>query len=177
MSSGIHQFNGLEMLGDAIPFAERIRDIIESIHLFEDFEAAELEGLAGYMRCYRAPPGTEIIAEGESGDFMLLILDGSVEIIKKDPRGMPQRIATAGPGKTLGEMSLIDGEPRFSSCVTLGTVDFAVLDRESLSLLIAEQPRIGVKLMMELLMLLNQRLRHVSAQLMECMEARRTRIR
>lgn len=175
--SGTDQFNHLELLGDAIPFAERIHDIIESIHLFEDFEATELETLASFMRCYRAPPGTEIIAEGDAGDFMLLILDGSVEIIKKDPRGLPQRIATAGPGKTLGEMSLIDGEPRFSSCVTLGTVDFAVLDREALSHLIAEQPRVGVKLMMELLMLLNQRLRHVSAQLMECMEARRTRIR
>jgi len=43
--------------------------------------------------------------------------------------------------------------------------------------MIAEQPRVGVKLMMELLMLLNQRLRNVSGQLMECMEARRSRIR
>jgi CRP/FNR family cyclic AMP-dependent transcriptional regulator len=52
-----------------------------------------------------------------------------------------------------------------------------VLDRESLSRIIAEEPRIGVKLMMELLMLLNQRLRSVSKQLMDCMEARRSRIR
>jgi CRP-like cAMP-binding protein len=74
-------------------------------------------------------------------------------------------------------MSLIDGEPRFASCIALGDVEFAVLDRDALSLMIAEQPRVGVKLMMELLMLLNQRLRHVSAQLMECMEARRSRIR
>ncbi len=171
------QINGLEMLGDAIPFVGRMREIIEAIKLFEDFEEGELEGLAAYMRCFRVPPGSEIIAEGEPGDFMLLILDGGVEIVKKDGRGLPQRIATAGPGKTLGEMSLIDGEPRFASCVSLSQVDFAVLDRDSLSRLIAEQPRIGVKLMMELLMLLNQRLRNVSAQLMECMEARRTRIR
>jgi hypothetical protein len=56
-------------------------------------------------------------------------------------------------------------------------VTFAVLDRESLSRILTEEPRVGVKLMMELLMLLNQRLRGVSAQLMECMEARRSRIR
>lgn len=175
--SGFDQFHELDMLGDAIPFVGRIREIIESIQLFEDFEPGELECLAGYMRCFKAPPGTEIIAEGEAGDFMLLILDGGVEIVKKDVRGMPQRVATAGPGKTLGEMSLIDGEPRFASCIALGEVEFAVLDRESLSHLIAEHPRVGVKLMMELLMLLNQRLRHVSAQLMECMEARKSRIR
>jgi CRP/FNR family cyclic AMP-dependent transcriptional regulator len=108
---------------------------------------------------------------------MLLILEGSVEIVKKDIRGQAQIMGTAGPGKTLGEMSLIDGEPRFASCVALEPVTFAVLDRESLSRILAEEPRIGVKLMMELLMLLNQRLRNVSAQLMECMEARRSRIR
>ena len=129
------------------------------------------------MQCFRAPPGSEIIREGEAGDFMLLVLDGSVEITKQDVRGQPQVISTVGPGKTLGEMSLIDGEPRFASCVTLTVLEFAVLDRPSMSRLISEQPRLGVKLLMELLMLLNQRLRSVSAQLMDCMETRRSRIR
>ena len=175
--SSIDHIPNVEFLGDAVPFVGRIREIIEAIQLFEDFEADELEGLARYMRCYRAPLGTEIIREGDQGDFMLLLLDGSVEIVKKDIRGSAQIMGTAGPGKTLGEMSLIDGEPRFASCVALDIVEIAVLDRESLSRIIAEEPRIGVKLMMELLMLLNQRLRSVSAQLLDCMEARRSRIR
>lgn len=170
-------FGELKMLGDAVPFAGRIREIIEAIRLFEDFEPEELNSLAHYMRCYRANEGAEIIHEGEPGDFMMLILEGSVEIVKKDHRGLPAQIAVVGPGKTLGEMSLIDGEPRFASCIALGEVEFAVLDRESLSHLIADEPRVGVKLMMEFLMLLNQRLRSVSAQLMECTEARRSRIR
>ena len=175
--SAIDLIPDVEFLGDAVPFVGRIREIIEVIQLFEDFEPDELDGLARYMRCYRAPLGTEIIHEGDSGDFMLLVLSGNVEIVKKDVRGLAQIMATAGPGKTLGEMSLIDGEPRFASCVALDVVEVAVLDRESLSRIIAEEPRIGVKLMMELLMLLNQRLRSVSAQLMDCMEARRSRIR
>ncbi len=173
----IDHIPNVESLGNALPFVGRIREIIEAIKLFEDFEPDESDALARYMRCYRAPLGTEVIREGDDGDFMVLLLDGSVEIVKKDPRGLPQIMGKAGPGKTLGEMSLIDGAPRFASCVALDTVEFAVLDRESLSRLIAEEPRIGVKLMMELLMLLNQRLRTVSAQLLECMEARRSRIR
>jgi CRP-like cAMP-binding protein len=175
--SSIDLIPDVEFLGDAMPFVGRIRDIIESIQLFEDFEPLELEGLARYMRCYRAPLGTEIIREGDQGDFLLLLLDGGIEIVKKDPRGVAQAIGSAGPGKTLGEMSLIDGEPRFASCIALSTVEIAVLDRESLSRIITEQPQIGVKLMMEMLMLLNQRLRTVSSQLMECLDARRLRIR
>ena len=105
--STIDQIPGVEVLGDALPFVGRIREIIEVIQLFEDFEPDEVEGFARYMRCYRAPSGTEIICEGDEGDFMLLLLDGSVEIVKKDVRGLPQIMGSAGPGKTLGEMSLI----------------------------------------------------------------------
>jgi len=175
--SSIDHIPNVEFLGDAVPFVGRISEIIEAIKLFEDFEADELGRLARYMRCYRAPLGTEIICEADDGDFMLLLLNGSVEIVKKDVRGLPQIMATAGPGKTLGEMSLIDGAPRFASCVALDAVEFAVLDRDSLSRIIAEEPHIGVKLMTELLMLLNQRLRSVSKQLLDCLEARRSRIR
>lgn len=175
--SGIEQFKKLDMLGNAVPFVGLIREIIETIALFEDFEPTELESLARYMICYRCDAGSEIIREAENGDFMLLVLVGQIEIVKLDTRGLPARIAVVGPGKTLGEMSLIDGEPRFASCVALTEVQFAVLDRAALSRLIAEEPRVGVKLMMELLMLLNQRLRNVSAQLMECMESKRNRIR
>lgn len=166
-----------ETLGDAVPFVGRMQETLGAIQLFEDFDATEIVGLASYMQCFRAPPGSEIIREGDAGDFMFLVLEGTVEITKQDVRGQPQVISTVGPGKTLGEMSLIDGEPRFASCVTLTQLEFAVLDRHSLSRLISEQPRLGVKLLMELLILLNQRLRSVSAELMDCMEARRSRIR
>jgi len=57
--STIDHIPNVEFLGDALPFVGRIREIIEVIQLFEDFEPDELEGLARYMRCYRAPLGTD----------------------------------------------------------------------------------------------------------------------
>lgn len=166
-----------EPLGDATGFVDLILGIIVHIRLFEDFERAEIEMLARYFRCYRAPVGAEIIREGESGDFMLLLLEGEIEILKLDPRGLPQRLAVVGPGKTLGEMSLIDGEPRFASCVTLSPTLLAVLDRAALSHIVAEQPATGIKLLMELLMLLNERLRTVSNELIKSLDNQRLRIR
>lgn len=171
------RFDAFLALGDATGFVDRILEIIEHIRLFEDFEHAEIEILARYLRCYRAEAGTEIIREGTPGDFMVLVIEGNIEILKLDPRGLPQRLAYAGPGKTLGEMSLIDGEPRFASCVTLEPTIFAVLDREALIRIVHEEPRFGVKLLMDLLMLLNQRLRSVSSELMRCLENQRLRIR
>lgn len=170
-------FPALEPLGDGAGFVDRILEIIEHINLFEDFDRGEIETLARYLRCYRADAGMEIIKEGETGDFMLLLIDGNVEILKVDPRGLPQQLGVAGPGKTLGEMSLIDGEPRFASCVTAAPTIFAVLDRDALIRVVSEEPKIGVKILMELLMLLNQRLRSVSGELMRCLENQRLRIR
>jgi CRP-like cAMP-binding protein len=74
-------------------------------------------------------------------------------------------------------MSLIDGEPRFASCVTASPTVFAVLDRDALIRVVSEEPKIGVKILMELLMLLNQRLRSVSSELMKSLENQRLRIR
>jgi CRP/FNR family cyclic AMP-dependent transcriptional regulator len=170
-------FGSVELLGDATGFVDKILAIIDHISLLEDFSREDIECLARYMRCCRAESGVELIREGEPGDFMLLILEGSIEIVKIDPRGLPQRRAVDGPGKILGEMSLIDGEPRFASCLTLEPSLFAVLDRDSLVQIISDEPRIGVKILMELLMLLNQRLRSVSGDLMKCLENQRLRIR
>jgi hypothetical protein len=165
-------FPNLTSLGDAVPFVSRIQEILDHIKLFEDFEGDDLDTLARYMTCYLAPSGTEIIREGAPGDFMLLIIEGSVEILKVDNAGLPTRIGMAGPGKTLGEMSVVDGEPRFASCMAVVDTLFAVLDRDNLSRIIADEPRIGVKLLMELLMLLNQRLRNVSTELVKLMGER-----
>jgi len=158
-------FPGLEHLGSATPFVGRIQEIIQHIHLFEDFEAEEIAALARDLVCYRAPAGAVIIREGDQGDFMLIVLDGQCEIVKNDPTGVPKRIGLAGPGKTLGEMSMIDGEPRFASCVALEDTLFAMLDRDSLSHIIAGDPRLGIKILMELVLLLSQRLRSASGKL------------
>jgi CRP-like cAMP-binding protein len=159
------RFPGLVYLGDATSFVDRLMEIIEHIRLFEDFERGEVEILAARLRCYRAPAGATLIREGDEGDFMVIPLDGQCEIVKNDAAGVPRRIGLAGPGKILGEMSMIDGEPRFASCIALADTLFAVLDRDSLSRIIADNPRLGIKLLMELVLLLSQRLRSASGKL------------
>lgn len=164
------RLRSFENLGDAIPFVDRIVDIMDYIHVFEGFEKDEIQVLSRYLRCYRVPAGNEVIEEGERGDFMLLLIDGSMEIAKKDHSGLPVRIGDANPGKTLGEMSVIDGEPRFASCITVSDCVVAVLGREELLRMIAERPHLGVKLVMRMAILLNQRLRQVSVEYMRVLD-------
>ena len=72
--------------------------------------------------------------------------------------------------ETLGEMSMIDGEPRFATCVAAERCMIAVLTRESLARIILEQPILGAKILMELVLMLSQRLRQTSSKLVGYMD-------
>jgi CRP/FNR family cyclic AMP-dependent transcriptional regulator len=156
----------LEHLGDATKFSPQIHALIPKCNLLENFSVAEVRLLAHFMDVYQAPAGTEIIHEGEGGDFMLMLIEGKVEVLKRDRWKTPQLIAVVDAGKTLGEMSMIDGEPRFATCVAAEPTVLAVLDRENLARIIVEQPMLGAKILMELVLMLSQRLRATSNRLM-----------
>ena len=156
----------LQYLGDGSGFASQIHALIPRCSLLENFSPAEIRLLAHFMHVYRAAVGAELIREGEPGDFMLMILEGKVEVRKRDREGVTQVVAAVDAGKTLGEMSMIDGEARFATCVAVEPSMLAVLDRENLARIIVEQPMLGAKILMELVLVLSQRLRTTSERLL-----------
>jgi CRP/FNR family cyclic AMP-dependent transcriptional regulator len=170
MAERPQQLSHLEFLGDAIRFSNQIHALIPKCTLLENFSTGEVRLLAHFMDVYRAEPGMEIIREGEGGDFMLLVIEGRVDVNKRDRWNTPQLIAQVEAGRALGEMSMIDGEPRFATCVALDPTLIAVLDRESLARIIVEQPLLGAKLLMELVLMLSQRLRATSERLLGLMD-------
>jgi CRP/FNR family cyclic AMP-dependent transcriptional regulator len=166
MPSSLQQLAHLESLGDATKFAAQIHALIPKCTLLENFAPAEVRLLAHFMAVYRAEPGVEIIREGDGGDFMLMLLEGKVEVHKRDRWNTPQLLAIVEPGRTLGEMSMIDGEARFATCIAVEPAMIAVLDRENLARIIVEQPLLGAKILMELVLMLSQRLRATSDRLL-----------
>ena len=131
-----------------------------------NFSGAEVRLLAHFMDVYRAAPGSELIREGEHGDFMLMLIEGRVEVRKRDRWSTDRVIAVVEAGRMLGEMSMIDGEPRFATCVAIEPTLAAALSRENLARIIVEQPMLGAKILMELVLMLSHRLRHTSSRLL-----------
>lgn len=156
----------LELLGDAVHFSSQIHALIPKCPLLENFSTGEVRLLCQFMQMYKAGTGMEIISEGDAGDFMLMLVEGKVDVLKRDKHNTPQLIATVDADKTLGEMSMIDGEARFATCVAMEPVVLAVLDREGLARIIVEQPMLGAKILMELVLMLSQRLRATSERLL-----------
>ena len=160
----------LEHLGEATQFASQIHSLITYSPLFENFNVSEVRLMSHFMQVYRAEMGVEVIREGDPGDFMMLVLEGKIEVLKRDRWNAPRLIAVLDPGKTVGEMSMIDGEPRFATCAASERCLLAVLTRESLARIILEQPVLGAKILMELVLMLSQRLRQTSRRLVSYMD-------
>jgi len=166
MADRPQQLAHLEYLGDATKFAPKLHALIPKCVLLENFSPAEVRLLAHFMDVYRADAGVEILREGDGGDFMLMLIEGRVQVMKRDRWNTPQLLASVEAGRTLGEMSMIDGEARFATCVAVQSTLIAVLSRESLARIIIEQPLLGAKMLMELVLLLSQRLRATSQRLL-----------
>ncbi|HTP94480.1 MAG TPA: cyclic nucleotide-binding domain-containing protein [Burkholderiales bacterium] len=167
---GLALLDHLEHLRGDPRLAEQIMATVGRSAFFTEFTPADIEVLVGFMHGYRAQPGQTLIYEGDGGDFMLLLIQGQVDILKKNQRGEQQFMTTVGSGTTLGEMSMIDGEPRFATCVAREPTTFAALTREAMVNIILEQPGLGSKILIKLVTLLSQRLRQTSARLLQYME-------
>ncbi|MFM7332139.1 MAG: cyclic nucleotide-binding domain-containing protein [Brachymonas sp.] len=177
-------FTGTGDCASALPqSADALR---QQSNLLEDFTLDELATLGAAMRRIEAAAGQVLIEEGEAGDWMVLILQGTVDVTKHIMRHDSQghatdtplevsRLAVVRAGATLGEMSMLDREPRNATCTAIDTVQAAILTRAAVGQLIHQYPTVGAKLLVKITQLLAQRLRNTSAQLVKAVVDRKQR--
>ena len=160
----------LSHLGEGSTMVQQIFEMIGNSKFYADFTREDVEQLTAFMQVYRANAGQTIIREGDVDDYMLLVIEGRVEIVKTDSQGNHRPMTAVGPGATLGEMSMIDGEPRFATCIAVDTTTFSVLSRDNMVKIILEEPSLGSKILIKLVTLLSQRLRSTSSNLLHYLE-------
>lgn len=162
---------GLQPVGSCARLASLMTRSHESPFL-EDFNTEELDLLGQVMPRLQADAGQVLIREGEAGDWMLLIIRGTVDVTKRvllpgesaTASTELSRLAVVKQGATLGEMSMFDNEPRNATCTALTEVELGLLTRQAIARLIAEQPAVAAKLLAKITQLLAQRLRNASAK-------------
>ena len=135
-----------------------------------------------------------IIREGDAGDWMLLVLKGTVDVTKRielrpgDAQAgasatmLPDaltpaasepaysRVAVLQRGAAIGEMSMLDSGLRYTTCTAIDAVEAGVLGRRAIALLIRDHPAVGAKLLVKITQLMAQRLRNTSNQLVRLLE-------
>jgi CRP/FNR family cyclic AMP-dependent transcriptional regulator len=103
---------------------------LRRVPIFGGLAKATLLEVARRVMEVAHPAGTTLVREGDPGDALCIIVEGTVEVIK-DGRGVAQMTG----GDFFGEISLIDGKPRSATVVAvedtvllmLGSSDFQEL--------------------------------------------------
>ncbi len=124
--------------------------------------------VVSYMQPKRIASGTVFIKEGDQKDtgYMVLVLDGEVTVENiVVSRISPVTVNVLGAGSLIGEMGLVDGEPRSATCTATTDLRCAILTRDALEDLMTDAPQIGGKLMMAVSLRIAQRLRDTADKL------------
>jgi CRP/FNR family transcriptional regulator, cyclic AMP receptor protein len=111
------------------------------------------------------PTNRDIIRQDEYGNYMIILLAGTIAVDRVQPWGEHLRLAETRPGDILGEMSLLDSGIRFSACTSLTECDIAILSAEAMDEMMTSDPQLAASLVALLARKLSLRLRVVSARL------------
>jgi HEAT repeat protein len=89
-------------------------------------------------------PGGEVIAEqGEQGDAMFVIVSGEVRVCV-EREGQEVEVARRTSGEYVGELSIINREPRNATLIASGDVRALCIDRKSFEGLMRERPEVSL---------------------------------
>lgn len=161
-------FDSLEQLGSGSSYADEIGNMLERADMFRDFSRAEIDQLAQYIQAYSAPKGSIVLREGNRESYMFVVAEGKLDILKR-AASCPEdtKIATVRAGKTVGEMSLIDGLPHSATAVVVESAKLLLMTKRNFEQFIDCCPETGVKVLRKMANLMSLRLRQTSGVLLD----------
>ena len=146
--------------------SENITAMLPKLEVFNFLEEGDYIILAKYMFPHDYEEGSFVFKEGAHGGYMFFIVEGEVEVIKQFDN-KKHTIAKLSEGRSVGEMSLIDGSPRSATVRAITTLKLIVLKREDFVKLNDEEPAIANKILMGIATLLSLSLRDTNNRFTE----------
>lgn len=140
-------------------------ELLEKTQWANEFAFNEIERLAEYLQSRQVKRGAIVFREGDKDATLFVVAAGKVGVFKSGAKKQDHPIATIGPGHTLGEMALIDGQPRSAGAVAVEDLTLLALARADLDRLANDHPRLAVKVLLKVSKLLSQRLRQTTSNL------------
>ncbi len=162
---------GLEHLGSGSAYREELADMLGDLQLLHGFSRSELESMAPHMTAFKAEKNTVLFTEGSHNDAMWFLVEGQVEVVKTNDQDKPCRLTTITAGKSLGEMSVVDGMPYSATAVTVVDSLLIHLTKRDFEAICQTTPKLGVKLLQRLARLMSLRLRQTSGALVQLAES------
>jgi CRP-like cAMP-binding protein len=115
--------------------AARFDDFLREISMFADLAPSALAEVQLVARPFRAEAGQMLFRQGEPSDGLYMIKRGEVAISRRVPGDELVTLAVRGSGAVIGEMSLLDRNPRAAHAVAVTPVVGYFVSHERFGLL------------------------------------------
>lgn len=137
--------------------------MLDQIPLFAGLPAEALARLEGHTRQRNIARNTLLMTAGEPAEAMYLIISGTVKVFLSDVDGKEVTLALLSKGDYVGEMALIDEQPRSASVITTEDAVLCSLSKSGFNKCLAEHPEIARYLMRGLIQRLRDADRKISS--------------
>ena len=138
----------------------RAFDHLAKNRLFEGIDPELLQELAPGVNVMRMTPGQVIFREGDPGNALYLVGEGSVKISKFGRGGQQETLGFIEQGNFFGEMALLDGQPRSAMATANEPTLLGAVDHDTFQHILALAPS---RLHMNFLRSVSERLRQVNS--------------
>lgn len=88
-----------------------------------------------------------LVRQGETGETLYVIERGKAKVVRSGADGKEVILSLLGPGDVIGEMALIDDEPRSAGVVTMEDSDVHVISRQEFAACLSRHPEIALALL------------------------------
>lgn len=139
--------------------AEVDREFLARIPIFGGLPDRVVDLIACSLRVIGVPVGEQLLREGDPARSMFVVREGELEIFKIDKGGTEHQLAVLCQGDCLGEMSLIDIQPRSASARARTAATLYVLELTQIANLYARDVEAYALLVLNIAREISRRLR------------------
>lgn len=144
---------------------EALVDALRRIKLFRGVNVNDSIVLLGAMRRMSVRSGERIFAQGETGDTMVVVMDGILRVEVTDLGGNVATVGKVEAGEVVGEMAVIDPAPRSATVVAATDCEVLELSRADLMGLRRRAPSASAAIVGGIIGDVTRRLRNVNKRI------------
>ncbi len=135
---------------------------LQGIPMCHGLSPANIEELIAIAEEKAVKKGATLFREGEPGDLLLVVLDGKVEVTKREAV-----LATLEAGSVLGEMSLLGGDTRSATAAAVTDVKYLAIHNGPFQQLLGKDNIAALKVVHNLAQVMGKRLALINEKLVD----------
>lgn len=139
--------------------------LLRKFPLFYGLTQEDLSVAEEHMFERHLESGESLFHEGDAGGYVCFLIEGVLEVVKKNSSGENISMAEIHMGQSIGEMSLIDDLPRSATVRSVGHSRVRVLTKKGFELLESQHPVIALVMLKHFTKMLSATVRSTSKEL------------